>query len=231
MYKDRMLGYYPNVIRSIKEFRGIVDAEYPEFESLRSAQDKVIDDAYLTTMGEARIIEWENVLNIKPPANSTIENRRDTIIARMRGQGKLNTNLINLIVKTFTGGTANSWYSLQDNTLYINVLPPSNDKDFNLDSVIQELDRRVPAHLGLSVTQVFATWDQIQDKSATWNDVKTTYETWQDVHITVHESSASVAEGTQTLTLDDGSTVNEGSERLNLNSGNASVTNERLILS
>ena len=226
-----MLDYYPNVIRSIKEFRAIVDGEYPEFEALKTARDRVIDDAYLTTMTEDRIIEWEKALKITPPLDSTIENRRDVIIARMRGQGKLNTALINLIVKTFTGGTAESWYSISDNTLYINILPPSNDKNFNLDSVIQELDRRVPAHLGLNITQVFATWDQIHDKCATWNDVNDTYETWQDVQVAVHESSARVADGTQTLSLDDGSTVNESLERLDLNSGNASVTNERLTLS
>lgn len=193
MYKDRMLDYYPNVIRSVNEFRTIVDAEYPEFEALKTARDQVVDDAYLTTMSEDRIVEWEKALNIRPPLDSTIENRRDTIIARMRGQGKLNTELINLIVKTFTGGTAQSWYSLQDNVLHINILPPSNSKNFNLNSVIQELDRRVPAHLGLSVNQVFATWDQISDRCATWNDVKNTYPTWEDVLVAVHDQSASVA--------------------------------------
>lgn len=228
-----MLDYYPNVIRSIKEFRAIVDGEYPEFEALKTARDRVIDDAYLTTMTEDRIIEWEKALKITPPLDSTIENRRDVIIARMRGQGKLNTALINLIVKTFTGGTAESWYSISDNTLYINILLPSNDKVFNLDSVIQELDRRVPAHLGLSVQRVYASWDQIENRCATWNDVKTTYDTWQDVYVAVNSNSqsASVAEGTQTLSLNDGSTVDESAQRLNLNSGTASVSNERLILS
>jgi hypothetical protein len=192
MYKDRMLGYYPNVIRSIKEFRAIVDAEYPEFEALKAGRNKVIDDAYLTTMGEDRIIEWEKALKIIPLTDSTLEDRRDTIIARMRGQGKLNTALINLIVNTFTGGTAQSWFSRSDNTLYVNILPPSNDKNFKFENVVQEIRPRVPAHLGLNIQRVYASWDQIANRCATWNDVNTTYETWQDVHVAVNSQQANV---------------------------------------
>ena len=37
MYRTRMNEYYPEVVRTIKEFQAIIDAEYPEFENLGEA--------------------------------------------------------------------------------------------------------------------------------------------------------------------------------------------------
>ena len=65
MYYERMNSYYPEVIRTIAEFQAIIDSEYPEFEGLESGRDEVINDAYLPTMSEARISQWEQLLNIK----------------------------------------------------------------------------------------------------------------------------------------------------------------------
>ena len=109
MFKERMLGYYPTAIQSIKEFQSIIDSEYPEIESVNSEYDRLVSDAYMLTMGEDRLVEWEQLLNIRPVEGSTVSARRDTIIARVRAQNKLNTSTINAIVNAFTGGEAESW--------------------------------------------------------------------------------------------------------------------------
>ena len=89
-----MINYYPQVIQKITEFQAIINSEYPEFEELAINQEHVVNNAYLLTMGEDRVIEWEKILGIKPIENSSVSDRRETIIARIRGQGKLNTALI-----------------------------------------------------------------------------------------------------------------------------------------
>lgn len=181
MYRKRMNDYYPQVIQSIVDYQAIIDAEYPEIEALAEGRDRVLNDAYLLTMGEERITEWEAVLGIKPLADSSIEDRRETIIARIRGQGKLNTSLINSIVKTFTGGTANSW--IENSTLYIEITPPPENKSFKFANVEQELSRKVPAHLGFNVSRSYREWVDVVNTYATWQDVKETFETWNDVFL------------------------------------------------
>lgn len=181
MYKERMMGYYPQVIQSILEFRSIVDAEYPEFEELAEGRQKLIDDAWLETMSEGRISEWEKVLGIAPIDGSSVQDRRETIIARIRGQGKLNSALINSIVSTFTGGTANSW--VEDGVLYVEITPPPNNKSFQFPNVEQELRNKIPAHLGFQVSRNYYTWSDVKEKYANWQAVKDSFETWQDVYI------------------------------------------------
>lgn len=183
MYRERMNSYYPEVIRSIKEFQAIIDAEYPEFEELEVAKNDIVNNAYLSTMNESRIIEWERILNIKPVEDSTLSDRRETIIARIRGQGKLNTALINSIVNAFTGGTANSW--IENSVLYVEITPPPNNKQYKFANIEQELSKKVPAHLGFQVSRNYFEWRDIQSTYTTWQDIKDNFETWNDVYLFV----------------------------------------------
>ena len=178
MYRERMLGYYPPIIQNTLEFKAIIAGEAPEFESLADNVITATDDAYLTTMGESRIAQWESLLGIRPIEGSSIEDRRETIIARVRGQGKLNTNLIKTIVSTFTGGTAKSW--IEDSTLYVEITPPPGNKSYQFDNVKQELAKKVPAHLKLEVTRNYNRWSEVKDNYMTWGDVKSDFATWND---------------------------------------------------
>jgi hypothetical protein len=181
MYQERMIGYYPQVLQAIREFKAIVDGEYPEFEDLNSAKEQVINNAYLATMDEGRVKQWENFLGITPLVDSTLDDRRDTVMARIRGQGKLNTNLINSIVKTFTGGTANSW--VKDSVLYVEITPPPNNKQYKFANVEQELRLKVPAHMGFQVSRNYYEWNEVKQSYSTWQDVKDTFDNWNDVRI------------------------------------------------
>ena len=178
-----MNGYYPLVVQAIKEFQAIINSEYPEIEALHEGNERVLADAYLTTMTEERIEQWEKILKIQPIENSTIEDRRDTILARVRGQGKLNTALINSIVNTFTGGTAISY--IVDSVLYVEITPPPDNKQYQFTNVEQELALKVPSHLGLRVARNYYTWNDIITYAPTWQRVYNSFETWEDVYLYV----------------------------------------------
>lgn len=183
MYRKRMNSYYPQVIQAITEFQAIIDAEYPEFEDLDHGVENVINDAYLLTMTEDRVQQWETILGIAPIEGSSVADRRETIVARIRGQGKLNSELINVIVGTFTGGTANAW--VEDSTLYVEITPPPGNKQFQFKNVEQELANKVPAHLGFKVSRNYYDWNDIKNRLATWGDVKSSVGTWEDVYLFV----------------------------------------------
>lgn len=175
----RMLNYYPEVIKKIHEFKAITDSEGHEFDELQLSSEVVLNNAYLFTMDEGRIIEWEKILSIRPLEDSSLDDRRETIVARLRGQGKLNTALINSIVNVFTGGTANAW--VKDSTLYVEITPPPNNKSYKFANVEQELKNKIPAHLGLQISRNYYTWDEIRNNFATWNDINSDFDKWEDV--------------------------------------------------
>jgi hypothetical protein len=179
MYQERMKGYYPPVIQTISEFQAIIDSEYPEIEELSNGKDRVIADAYWLTMSEDRIKQWEAILGIRIVEGSSLEDRRDTIMARLRGQGKLNTSLINTIVKTFTGGECKAW--INGSVLYIRLAPSNSDKTYLLDNLTQEISIKLPAHLTYDIKESWQYWMEINSSNPNWNDVKRVYSTWENV--------------------------------------------------
>lgn len=167
---NRMLNYYPWVVKCITEFQALIMAEGFEIDFGKSDIDLIVNNAYLTTMDEERIYEWENMLGLASDSDDTIEDRRDKVIAVIRGNGKLNTALINAIVGAFTnGGTATSY--IENSVLYIKILPPVDNKQYKFDNVIKAIAPKVPAHLGLAVSRNYATWGDIKTNFASWEAV------------------------------------------------------------
>lgn len=179
MYKDRMYGYYPDIITNLTEFKAILDAEYPEFCQLKGERDRVLRNAWFETMEESRIVEWEQFLGIDPLENSTLDDRRESITARVYGGYKLNTESISTIVSMFTRGGAESWF--EDSTIFVRIYPPPGNKQYKFENVESELKRRKPAHLDIDVRRGYATWEEIKNNFTSWQDVKDSFETWDDV--------------------------------------------------
>lgn len=179
MYRERMLNYYPPVVSSIKEFQAIVGSESTEMEQLANARDSVMNDAYLLTMGEERIKNWERVLGLTYDQKATLQDRRDTIIARIRAKGKLNTASIRAIVNSFTGGTAEA--TMEDSTLVVKIKPPSGNKSYQFESVEKELSKNLPSHIGLSVVRDYPIWDDYKTETDNWGEVMLYYPTWEEV--------------------------------------------------
>lgn len=180
---ERMLGYYPLVIQRLLEFQALCHAYGLVVDMLQSDLALTINDSYLHTMGEDRIAQWEVALGITPNNTDTVEDRRESIVARFRGGSKLNTQAINSIVNAFTGGTASS--SFKNGTLYVVITPPPNDKQFVFSNVERELKRRIPAHLDLAISRNYFTWTNVKDNFATWKDVNDTMGDWESVHLYV----------------------------------------------
>ena len=167
---ERMREYYPEAIQRILEFQALIRSEGYEVDFLKSGISLCVNEAYLTTMTEERVAEWEKVLGITPSDDESLQDRRDVVIARIRGQGKLNTSLINAIVGAFTEGTADSY--VRDSVLHVNITPPPNNKQYKFDNVEGEIKKKIPAHLGLAVKRNYATWGEIAENFADWNAVK-----------------------------------------------------------
>ena len=165
-----MLNYYPYVIQRILEFKALTDTEGIEMDLLFEESEDIVNDAYLTTMGEDRIVQWENVLGISYISTATLQDRRDAIIARIRSKSKLNTMTINSIVNSFTGGTAKSYF--QDSTLYVVIDPPPTNKQFIFSNVERELTKRKPAHITLVVSRNYVTWGEVKDGFTDWEHLK-----------------------------------------------------------
>lgn len=177
---ERMRQYYPEAIQRILEFQALIRSEGFEVDFLKSGISLCVNEAYLSTMSEERVAEWEKVLEIAPSEDESVQDRRDVVIARIRGQGKLNTALINSIVGAFTEGTAKSY--VRDSVLHVDIIPPPNNKVYKFENVEGEISKKIPAHLGLSVKRNYATWGEVAKNFTDWNAIRK-LSNWDDLRL------------------------------------------------
>ena len=66
----------PEIIRDIPDISQIYDINDDQADELDEAIDHLDDNIFLEDMHEDHIIRWENILNIAPATDDTLEDRR-----------------------------------------------------------------------------------------------------------------------------------------------------------
>ena len=184
-YNEQMLNYYPEVIKSIREFQVMIGTQSLQVEEMHEKLVTLLENSYVSTADQGRIEQWEKVLGISPlpQGDDTLEtwlsDRRETILARLYQTPKLNTKSISDIVKIFTGGEAKS--SFKNGVIHVLITPPKNNKQYKFQNVEQELSKKIPAHLMFQVERNYYTWLQVNDNHLTWGDLKDSLENWEAV--------------------------------------------------
>lgn len=174
-YNERMLNCYPEVIKAIKDFKELIEAEAFEIEEMHEELTKLLANAYISTADEPTIAKWEKFLGITPleqgedTLETWISDRRETVLARLYYTEKMNTKSIADVVKIFTGGEARSYF--RDGVIYVLISPPKNSKRYKFENVEQELQKKTPAHLILNVQRNYYSWEQVKDTYVTWDTV------------------------------------------------------------
>lgn len=184
-YNEQMLNYYPEVIKAIREFQALIKVQSVQVEDIHNELVKMLENAYISTADAATIEKWEKFLNITPLSQGDddyetwINDRRATILARLYTVEKLNTDSISNIVSIFTGGTAKSYF--KDGTIHVLIEPPKGSNLYKFDNVVQEIGKKIPAHLAFEVKRNYQTWGEINDKHLNWFAVRSNYADWNSV--------------------------------------------------
>ncbi len=184
-YNQQMLDYYPEVIKAIREFQVLIETQSLQVEDIHNELTKALENAYVNTADDDRIAEWERFLGISPlpqgddPLEQWLEDRRETILARLYAPKKLNTTSISEIVSIFTGGKATSYF--KDGVIHILISPPRSNKKFKFENIEQELKQKIPAHLLFEVAMNYQYWTKVKSDNTTWGNVMSNYINWDEV--------------------------------------------------
>lgn len=172
----KMIGWYPTTVVAVDALRAVNDVVGHELDNARARGALLNNNAFLFWMDESRLAEWENALEIDVPENSTVEERRNVIIAKIRGQNKFNVSNIKSIVKTFTGGDAE--VTVADGVISVKVLPPNNGQFYNQSALVWELKNKIPAHMQLNIERYYSTWGDVKNNETSWQSIRSGYTNW-----------------------------------------------------
>lgn len=81
--KANLIEYLPPYLRNVRELKKIVEAENPEFDAINNEINNFLHENFLDLMGVTGIKRWEQILEIKPFKDDTLEDRRFRIKSRV----------------------------------------------------------------------------------------------------------------------------------------------------
>lgn len=179
---DVMLTYVPLFLREAKAYKGIINAQGPEFDTIRTNMEDILKQFYVETATGWGLDLWEQMLGLKSYAGKPDDQRRSRIISKLRGMGTVNVTLIKNVAESYVYGAVevtenSSAYSFTIKFVDTRGIPP------NLDDVEAAIEEIKPAHLAVNYQFTYLYWNELDVSPHTWDDVDARAMTWDEFEL------------------------------------------------
>lgn len=152
-----------------------------DIDMLDTEKEFILTDAFIMTMSEQRIEQWEKWLKLAPVG--TLDDRRLAILSYFAVISKMTRESIQTLVYTLYN-SARSEVTFNDSTIKIVIkpLPDHAGDELDFNRLLSQLNSRKPCHISLTVQRWFNTWGDIKASFSTWQDLKNRCASWQEVY-------------------------------------------------
>ncbi len=176
---SEMKSYIPGFLGSSQVFTSILTSEGIEFGQLRTSIEDVLKQFYVETATDWGLTLWERMLGLKTNHEKPIDQRRSSIISKIRGVGTVTISLIKNVAESFTYGTVEiaeqpEAYSFTITFSDIRGIPPNYA---DLQAAIEEIK---PAHLAVSYVIRYLLWDDLDEEGLPWDQLDALAMAWDD---------------------------------------------------
>lgn len=170
--------YMPRYYAESGIVNGILDAEAVEFEKLQTAVTDVLDQMFIgsATWGLDR---WEKLAGISVDPTKGYEQRREVLRSRIRGIGTVRVELIQSLAISYSRGNVEVLEVPSDYVIIITFTGSLGIPD-QIDELINEIRKLIPAHLGVEYKFRFFMYNELRE-SGTYGDLTATGKTYYEI--------------------------------------------------
>lgn len=167
-YYVDLARYAPPFLSEIRELKAIYEAEGYAAGLLEHELSDLLDQCFISTSTWG-LTRWEQVYGLATNMALSYEQRREILMAKLRGQGTTTAQMIKETAETFSGGEIEV---IEDNPNYHFTVRFIGIKGIprNMNAFISMLEDIKPAHLSYSFEYRYTTWSELIDRS--WNSVR-----------------------------------------------------------
>lgn len=176
-YYVDLARYAPPFLAEICELKAIYETEGYAVGLLEHELSELLDQCFISTATWG-LTRWEQVYGLVTNMALSYEQRREILMAKLRGQGTTTARMIKETAETFSGGE-------------IEVIEDSPNHHFtvrfigikgiprNMNAFIAMLEDIKPAHLSYSFEYRYTTWKELINRSwssvaeFTWDSIRT----------------------------------------------------------
>lgn len=184
----RMMGYLPNYWHEYEEMQQILKSQGAELDDLDEESNCLLNDAFILTMGESRIAEWESWLKLPP--NGTLQDRRMAILSYFAVISKMTRESIQTLVASLYNN-ARATVVFKNSTIAIKIKPVADHYGDELDfqRLLDQLEKRKPCHITLLTQRWMCSWRDVMNGHTSWRDVMNDHETWRDLMLWIYDGA------------------------------------------
>lgn len=177
----RMMEYLPPYWHEYDEMQQILKNQGLELDDLDEESELILTDAFIMTMGESRIEEWEKWLGLPP--TGTLTDRRLAILSYFSVISKLTREAIEALTAQLYNG-ARAIVQFKDSVLKITIkpLPEHDTEEIDFSLLSNQLNKRKPCHISFTIDRYIGNWGEVNKGFQTWGAVKGLRQNWQEVY-------------------------------------------------
>lgn len=166
--------YAPPFLSEICEMEEIYRTQGYEIGQLQHDLEDLIDQCYIVTATWG-LSRWEQMLGVATNMSLTYEQRREILMAKLRGQGTTTRKMIEDTAASFSGGEVRV---IEDNPNHFFIIQFIGIKGIprNMQAFVSMLEDIKPAHLAYRFEYRYTIWNEI--RPYTWKHLGTM--TWDD---------------------------------------------------
>ena len=169
--------YAPPFLAEIRELAEIYRAQGYEVGQLQHDLEELIDQCYIVTATWG-LSRWEQILGVATNMSLTYEQRREILMAKLRGQGTTTRKMIEDTAVSFSGGEVKV---IEDNPNHLFIIQFIGIKGIprNMQAFVSMLEDIKPAHLSYRFEYRYTIWNEVRPyiwnhlTTITWDDIKT----------------------------------------------------------
>jgi len=166
--------YTPPFLAELREMAEIYRTQGYEVGQLQHDLVDLIDQCYIVTATWG-LSRWEQMLGVVTNMSLTYEQRREILMAKLRGQGTTTRKMIEDTAESFSGGEVKV---IEDNPNHLFIIQFIGIKGIprNMQAFVSMLEDIKPAHLAYRFEYRYTIWNEL--KPYTWNRLGNM--TWDD---------------------------------------------------
>lgn len=123
---------------------------------------------------------WERSVGLPADTDLTIEQRRSRVLAKLRQMDTTTVERIKIIASSYARGEVEVIEDYTKYTVIINFVSVIGKPD-NMDGLIEQLRRIMPAHLAVNYVYKYRTWGEVLNTGKTWRELYEAGRTWKDI--------------------------------------------------
>ena len=142
-------SYYPDIIKDIREFKVLAEAQDNSLSLIYDALENIMDDQFIETAKNYGVARLEKIVKIKPKDTDTIEERKFKLLAKYNENIPFTKSRLIELLDTLCG---NDGYVLEinNNQFSLNVKVELKQKK-NVQAVEETLERIIPINMVFNV--------------------------------------------------------------------------------